>query len=486
MTRDHQQLWDKIAAFDIDGGPGNALTFAARLARENGWTRRFADRAVVEYRRFAFLCMTAGRPMCPSEQVDQVWHLHLTYTRSYWHRFCRDVLGSPLHHDPTKGGAADATKHLDMYADTLAAYREAFGQVAPSDLWPTAAERFGDDLAERRVNVRKHWVVPKAPVRRFALSVGVLVAALLFAAGCNGPADLNPFDAKGTEFLPIYLGAYLICFSLAFLIRRAYRGPDITPGDPTPDLDPYETAYLKGGKPRVVAVALLRLKEHNVADLSADGSVVIRGRPAASADPVELAVYEPLAKQSGNKFSLKPIGAAVAEIEVERFARLEEVGILVARGRQTTGRLLSLLLVMAPVFLLAVPRVLTGISNGKPSGFLIAALAITFIVALVAFARRIGRSRKGDAVLADLARQRTGLLRTLNTGSAGAEVAMGLALFGTVALAGTSYASLRDRLKPLDSAGSSGGCGSGGCGGGGDGGGGGGGGCGGCGGGGGD
>jgi hypothetical protein len=32
----------------------------------------------------------------PSEQVDQVWHLHLTYTRSYWDEFCPNVLGQPF------------------------------------------------------------------------------------------------------------------------------------------------------------------------------------------------------------------------------------------------------------------------------------------------------------------------------------------------------------------------------------------------------
>ena len=43
-----------------------------------------------------------------SEQVDAAWHLHLTYTRSYWDRFCKETLGQPLHHDPTRGGPAEA------------------------------------------------------------------------------------------------------------------------------------------------------------------------------------------------------------------------------------------------------------------------------------------------------------------------------------------------------------------------------------------
>src|SRR3954463_11437183 len=122
MTAEQQALWERIEAFDIDGDGSPDLPFAARLARENSWTRPFAERAVLEYKRFVFLTMTAGRHICPSEQVDQVWHLHLTYTRSYCQRFCGEVLKSPLHHEPTRGGAAEGQKHWAMYADTLLAY----------------------------------------------------------------------------------------------------------------------------------------------------------------------------------------------------------------------------------------------------------------------------------------------------------------------------------------------------------------------------
>src|SRR5947209_2752470 len=160
MTADQLELWRKIEAFDIDGGPCD-LPFAARLAHENGWSRGFAERAIREYKRFVFLAMTVCRHMCPSEQVDQVWHLHLTYTRSYWQRFCTEVLGCPLHHEPTRGGEAEGRKHWAMYADTLLAYEEAFGEPAPADVWPPAGRRFGSDLHVARVNRDDYWLVPK-------------------------------------------------------------------------------------------------------------------------------------------------------------------------------------------------------------------------------------------------------------------------------------------------------------------------------------
>ena len=229
MTADQLDLWHRIDAFDIDGGPCD-LPFAARLARENGWSRSFADRAVREYKRFVYLAMTAGRPMCPSEEVDQVWHLHLTYTRSYWQRFCGEVLKTPLHHDPTRGGAAEGRKHWAMYADTLVAYEAAFGEPPPADLWPPADQRFGEDLEVARVNRNEYWLVRKPRLPRPTLAVAALLVAVVFAFGCAG----NPFDTKGTDFLPILFVAWGMAYVLGLIVRRMYKGGEPNPDEPAP------------------------------------------------------------------------------------------------------------------------------------------------------------------------------------------------------------------------------------------------------------
>jgi len=93
MNEMQQALCDRISRFSFDEGEV-ALSFARRLARENGWT---ADYAIKEYRWFIFLAVVAGHPVTPSDRVD------LTYTRSYWDRFCGDVLATPVHHGPTRG-----------------------------------------------------------------------------------------------------------------------------------------------------------------------------------------------------------------------------------------------------------------------------------------------------------------------------------------------------------------------------------------------
>lgn len=132
---------------------------------------------VEEYRRFALLAATAGHPVTPSDAVDQAWHLHLSYTRDYWERFC-PLLGRPLHHEPTAGGPAEQHRFFDQYADTLLAFEQAFGTVPPADIWPDAARRLLRDPEARRVQPRDVIILPRRPAL-LALAVVVVLAILL-------------------------------------------------------------------------------------------------------------------------------------------------------------------------------------------------------------------------------------------------------------------------------------------------------------------
>lgn len=160
MTSEQQALYQRIQTFSFHDGPVK-FPFAARLARDNGWSAGYAARVITEYRRFAFLAMVAGHPVTPSDQVDQVWHLHLLYTESYWDRFCRGTLGKPLHHHPTKGGSGERGKFDDWYENTLSSYRRLLGNEPPSDIWPHSGARFGDDIHFQRVNTKRYWIVRK-------------------------------------------------------------------------------------------------------------------------------------------------------------------------------------------------------------------------------------------------------------------------------------------------------------------------------------
>jgi hypothetical protein len=112
----------------------------------------------------------------PSDAVDQAWHLHLTYSRDYWERFCPEVLGRPLHHEPTAGGPDQKQLHFEQYARTLRSYELAFGQASPADIWPTAVRSLVEDSKARRVHPRDGFILSR---RRAAIILLILCAAFL-------------------------------------------------------------------------------------------------------------------------------------------------------------------------------------------------------------------------------------------------------------------------------------------------------------------
>jgi len=172
-------VWKALSHYTI-GPEDAALPFVVRLARENGWRPAHAERVLEEYRRFCFLAVTSGHVVTPSDAVDQAWHLHLTYTRDYWERFCPQILGRPLHHGPTAGGSAEQHRFFQHYAETLRSYERVFDSP-PADLWPDARRRLSEDHKARRVHPRDAFIVP----RRHA-AIGALLLGLALAAGWMG------------------------------------------------------------------------------------------------------------------------------------------------------------------------------------------------------------------------------------------------------------------------------------------------------------
>lgn len=129
ITYRTDRLWQKLEQFPFDEG------FETRLARENGWGVFFTRQVLVEYRRFLYLTQRAGHAVTPSKRVDEAWHLHLLYTRSYWEGLCGETLGQPLHHAPGTGKPGDETHFAAQYSRTKESYRRLFGTEPPQSVW---------------------------------------------------------------------------------------------------------------------------------------------------------------------------------------------------------------------------------------------------------------------------------------------------------------------------------------------------------------
>lgn len=139
-----QNLWRAIQAHQFDA-PGADLPFSRKLAVAEKWSDEFTLGAIEEYRRFLFLSQLADKPVTPSDVVDKVWHMHMTYTRDYWDVLCKTVLGKPLHHEPGMQ-SADSARFAEQFSYTKALYHATLGSPAPDAYWgpppPPRASKF--------------------------------------------------------------------------------------------------------------------------------------------------------------------------------------------------------------------------------------------------------------------------------------------------------------------------------------------------------
>jgi uncharacterized protein (TIGR04222 family) len=477
----HQNdLYQRIQAFSFDQ-PGTRLSFGQRLTRENGWTADYAQWAIAEYRKFAFLAVAAGHPVTPSDAVDQVWHLHLSYTRSYWQEFCPHVLQMPLHHEPTQGGAAEQTKYGDWYRRTLESYERFFGQVPPVEVWSKPDDRFGRDLQFLRVNTQQNWVIAKPMPLGLKLQSVIFFLGLLLA-GCQTTA-FNPLNFRGSDFLWFYGLLSISVIMIANRIRSMLRLPD---GDSAqiPFLDLYATAYL--AKDTEVE-AKTHVVDTAIASLVQKGIVTVDGRRLTVAEPAPvdqslLPIEQDVMRAIGVDARLGKIRSAVKQATDRVRERLIMLELLMSPQQDQKARRFSMLPILG-LLVLGIAKIIVGLSRGKPVGFLVTMCIVLLIIGLCFGSVPTYRSRYGDRVIKSIRSRMSQKGSTLND-PLDPELPLIFAVMGMTVLPDAMFGDLKRSLKPQssgngggsygDSGGgdsgsgdSGGGCGGGGCGGGG-------------------
>src|SRR5882724_996624 len=405
MNTKHVELLQRLEQFQLDS-PEASLPFSARLARENNWSTLYTRRVIDEYKRFAFLAIAAGHPVSPSEDVDQVWHLHLTYSENYWKVFCPEILGQPFHHHPTRGGESESEKFQDWYARTLKSYEAFFNESAPADIWPSAATRHNEKHNFIRVDRARAWVIPKPRIklnRTCATWLGLL-AVTVFCSGAVLAQDVNIFNWRGPDFLAFFLLFFPACFGLAFWLRWKMRVPVLGDSPNALELDGYSAAYLNGGKVLTVNTAIANLINQKALHVDAK----TRRLSALKAKPqfeheLERVVYD--AATGGGaiaeiRSTAKPVVAQIA-------AGLMAQGLVVDDNAAQMAIGIPLLIAFAAVAV-GVIKICVGISRDKPVGFLVVLCLLSLAVTLITLARRPIRSRYGDEVLKHLQERHIG------------------------------------------------------------------------------
>ena len=457
---DVARLRARIDAYAFDR-PGEVATFERRLRKEHGWSADLAARAIVEYRRFVLLAVCAGHPVSPPPAVDKVWHLHLTDTRRYWQEFCPEVLGQPLHHEPSRGGAEDAARFEALYRQTLQSYDRLIGQAPPRDIWPSGSAAASGRLARiagmivrhRRALTGRRWP---------GLSGAGVLATTLLVTGCAAIYNSSaPGGIPGPEFLEAYLpalaAAVVVTGVLQVLMASARPRPKIDQAD----LGAYELAYLSGKRSRVLETALLRLHQLGHIQFSRAGRrLELATSLRDEAPPIEHAVAGAI--RSGK---LKPSGAVSRALGNLRW-RLEKAGLQTDGKTRLWGGMIALALV-GPLVLLGAARLYFGMAGHRQTGILVMALLLVVAVTLIMSDLTMDRTRWGRRMRDDARRT------TPSPGRLAPDdplLPRSLALYGVGALAagmlGDFKAFVRTQLAQDSSGGGCGGGGGGGCGGG--------------------
>ena len=481
------ELYKRIQAFALDR-PDSQLSFSQRLARDNGWSLGYTQRVIEEYKKFVFLAVVAGHPVTPSDQIDQVWHLHLTYTRLYWQEFCPKILQTTLHHEPTRGGSSEQLKFGSLYSKTLESYEQFFGHIPPIDIWPKPKDRFGRDLHFIRINTQQSWVLSKPNLTIFLKpqlrKIGIftfLVFLSLMITSCQIISQIpNPMNFTGPEFLTFYIFLGVMGIALAAWLRFSLC---LVSGNinQQPDLNTYEIAFLAGGNDRLIMAAIASLVKQGYVEVLKEGKLVVTGKIDAIADPVEKAVAQDILATDG---AIKQVFQKSQGMKDSIRSRLEQLGLFLSDAQALKAQIYPSLIV---VILLGIGlcKMAVGISRDKPVGLLLICIFGLLVLGARFFVKpQCKRSRYGEIIFNDLT-NRLQHLKTAN--SSDSELVLAVALFGaTVLMADMALADLYQMLTPIaaassgsgggsggsDGGGSSGcggcgGCGGGGCGGGG-------------------
>lgn len=258
----NQEIWKKILAFDFDY-PQSEYGFTTRLAKENFWTQKFTNDAILEYKKFMFLAATSNTMVSPSEIVDIVWHQHLIFTKSY-HKFCT-ILGKQIQHIPSTHNKEDFEKFKQAKEQTKLLYEKEFGNQ-PENVW-----RFNnmyDSLNLEKANYK---------LRTF-INYGIIafVCSIFPAYFILEPIYVR---IEGNAFIFLFLVLAFMVFFILEIYNKHKLNQLISEIDRSSflyELSPNELIYLKKQNLiNVINVSIDKLIKENIIEITTDRQIVL-------------------------------------------------------------------------------------------------------------------------------------------------------------------------------------------------------------------
>ena len=476
-------IWERVQNFSIDS-PDAKLSFSDRLARENHWSLAYSIRVIDEYKKFMFLAVTSGHVVTPSDQVDQAWHLHMVYTRSYWQDFCGNILQQEIHHGPTQGGASERVKFENLYERTKETYFKKFGVNPPTDIWPSTEERFSSHQ-HRRIDLKNYWVIPRP---RF--DAIFRYENLIWFPAVGLPMGLiawTPFDLDGPSFLVFYFLLTLLAAVTIGFIFRLSKSISLSPKrcDSSGNrLSANHWAFLGGGEKRVMQSAVCELLVAGYAETLRQELKLQKDAPAsgqvAQLSAVAQTVLGVLQKQGGIRHDKIRTACRIPVARIR--GQLMEQGLVISRITRIAVIWL-MVSAMSSILIVGGMRIAQALDHQKPFGFLLIEMALVVLTGFVLSWLLPHRTLAGDELLKKQQAKLNDYVKKLGSQSQQdhLEIATCVGVMGTSALAGTAWYGFQKEIEHVvspvisgsstggDAAGTTGcgsGCGGGGCGGG--------------------
>lgn len=121
------------------------------LSIENGgkgWDKQRADLAVDWYKRFLAVRAEGYVGLVPTLDIDEIWHLHILYTKDY-RQDCDRIFGRYLDHQPSDGSSETKKKLRAGFQKTTHLFKVYFNEVPPTLESYTSANCDADDCEMR-------------------------------------------------------------------------------------------------------------------------------------------------------------------------------------------------------------------------------------------------------------------------------------------------------------------------------------------------
>lgn len=351
-------LWQKLSDFQLDDSPEAAVQFSDKLINEQKWSPEFAKRVMAEYKKFLYLCLTMPQGASPSEVVDEVWHLHLTYTQSYWQKLCGEVLQRQLHHYPNRGGSSENQRHRDWYADTLIVYVKEFQELPPVDCWPLPK---GLEL--------ESYLAPNSPFRTPTLQVTPQWEGHKYwpvGAVAIGLCALGMFMLSGPQFLLTF--PLLMAWAWWGTYQKIQYKKRVM-GEPARQLHPYHFAALFKDTETLFRTLVADFAERGWIRYQDEGKF---GWDAQAQQPM---MYSLQAQDE------KELPAGLLRAFLYPFAEIMSKKAMALRNELAKDVAVGLF--QWWVIMVGLARVAQGIVNGKPVIFLLLLLIIYVLVWIV-------------------------------------------------------------------------------------------------------